>query len=141
MQISVGMFSLSSVDHHNSLPQHVLIKILNLSPHFSNQCSPRRKGGDCSFQGVCSPESNLCECNEGYFGGACQFHGPCTEMIMHEEFHGYGQHAYQKSFDLLYLERNPVMVYGRPVYVQKESPSEDIFEVILYGWKVVGFSI
>ena len=32
MQISVGMFSLSSVDHHDSVPHHALIKILNRCP-------------------------------------------------------------------------------------------------------------
>ena len=30
--MSIGMFSLSSVDHHNSLPHQALIKILNRCP-------------------------------------------------------------------------------------------------------------
>ena len=44
-----------------------------------NQCSPSRKGGDCSQRGTCDGDTRLCECDQGFFGAQCQFRGPCTE--------------------------------------------------------------
>ncbi len=51
-----------------------------------SQCDSSRPG-TCSYQGTCNSETKLCDCEEGYFGDSCQFDGPCTEMVMHEEFH------------------------------------------------------
>ena len=83
-----------------------------------NQCDVSRNGGDCSFRGVCGADDKLCKCNTGYFGDACQFSGPCTEMAQHDEFHGLYNRGYQKTWELMYLNSKPVMVYDRPVYVQ-----------------------
>ena len=40
-----------------------------------NQCSPSRKGGDCSQRGTCDGDTRLCECDQGFFGAQCQFRG------------------------------------------------------------------